>query len=158
FFAAPIWTPALVFVPWLSPRYRFPLVALLLVLAATLFYPFSFSHYYGPVACVFVLIVLAGLKRMRTISVRGKPFGAAFCSLLIIISTGTFIAYAGWDLYARQFLNQPKNARSQLIDYLTDMGGQHVVFVSYSLDHDFNYEYVYNAADIDSSNIVWARD
>jgi hypothetical protein len=36
--------------------------------------------------------------------------------------------------------------------------GQNVVLVRYSPTHDIKREWVYNGADIDSSDVVWARD
>jgi hypothetical protein len=158
FFAAPLWTPALLFVPWLSRRFRLPLLALALVLIATLLYPFSFSHYYGPVACVFILIVLAGLQRLRGITWRGKPSGAAFCSILLLACPLTYLLFIATDINQARFVQQPKRPRTQLLEALQRMGGSHVVFVNYSPTHDFNNELVYNAADIDASDVVWARN
>ena len=40
---------------------------------------------------------------------------------------------------------------------LAEAGGQHLVFVRYSRFHQF-HEWVHNAADIDASPVVWARD
>ena len=37
-------------------------------------------------------------------------------------------------------------------------GGRHLILVRYSAQHVTNDEVVYNSADIDSSQIVWARD
>jgi hypothetical protein len=36
--------------------------------------------------------------------------------------------------------------------------GKHLVFVRYWPQHIFQQEWVYNAADIDGAQIVWARD
>jgi hypothetical protein len=40
---------------------------------------------------------------------------------------------------------------------LMRFGGRHVIFVRYGANHDFRREWVYNAADIDASPIVWCR-
>jgi hypothetical protein len=158
FFAAPLWTPALFFVPWFSSRYRLPLAALLMVLVATLLYPFSFSHYYGPVAGVFFLILIAGLENLRRLKLSGKPVGAAFSSILMLACPATYLLFVSYDIMGAQGVRQPHKPRTQAISALEKMGGSHVIFVRYRPDHDFNNEYVYNAADIDASNIVWARD
>jgi len=158
FFAAPLWTPALFFVPWLSQRFRMPLAALAMVLIATLLYPFSFSHYYGPVAGVFILIVLAGLERMRRFTLAGKPAGAAFCSILLLSCPATYLLLISSDISNAREVKQPQKPRTQALEALKKMGGSHVVFVHYRPDHDFNNELVYNDADIDAAQVVWARD
>jgi hypothetical protein len=48
--------------------------------------------------------------------------------------------------------------RNALERRLAGMGGQHLVIVRYSPDHWAHEEWVYNKADIDASQIVWARD
>jgi hypothetical protein len=37
-------------------------------------------------------------------------------------------------------------------------GGKHLIIVRYSDRHDPDREWVYNAADIDKSPVVWARE
>ena len=48
--------------------------------------------------------------------------------------------------------------RARVIQQLEARGGKHAVIVRYKPDHDFLLEYVYNRADIDASQIVWARE
>ena len=38
------------------------------------------------------------------------------------------------------------------------MGGRHLVFIHYALGHNIHDEWVYNAADIDSSRVVFAQE
>ena len=47
--------------------------------------------------------------------------------------------------------------RGQVASRLIHSGGRHVIFVRYGADHSFHDEWVYNAANIDGSAIVWCR-
>lgn len=65
------------------------------------------------------------------------------------------------NLYSDAFpyvddVNEP--FRKPVEDQLRAIPGQHLVVVRYSKDHNSGEEYVYNAADIDRSKIVWARE
>ena len=53
---------------------------------------------------------------------------------------------------------EPRSPRSQVESGLAERGGKHLVMVRYGEGHSFHFTYVYNAADIDGSQIVWARD
>jgi hypothetical protein len=44
-----------------------------------------------------------------------------------------------------------------MVKELSSSGQQHLVVVTYGANHDPNAEWVYNAADIDASPVVWAR-
>jgi hypothetical protein len=48
--------------------------------------------------------------------------------------------------------------REQMMARLQQVGGRHLVIVRYDAGHDPLREYVFNAADIDGSEVVWARD
>jgi hypothetical protein len=48
--------------------------------------------------------------------------------------------------------------RSSVLQELGRAPGKQLVLVQYGPGHDVNYEWVYNAADIDRSRIVWARE
>jgi len=48
--------------------------------------------------------------------------------------------------------------RARIVKELNEAGGQHLVFVRFRPQPGFDYDWVYNDADIDRSPIVWARD
>src|SRR5262249_52967687 len=50
------------------------------------------------------------------------------------------------------------SGRSTLINQLQASGGQHLVFVEYTSEHNVHEEWVYNAANIDRSPVVFARE
>jgi hypothetical protein len=48
--------------------------------------------------------------------------------------------------------------RERVMDQLRGRGGKHLVVVRYQSGHSPHQEYVYNNADIDGSDIIWARE
>ena len=48
--------------------------------------------------------------------------------------------------------------RDSIENALKRMGGSHVVFIRYSASHNVHHEWVYNSPDIDSQQVIWARD
>src|SRR5258707_13908396 len=49
-------------------------------------------------------------------------------------------------------------ARAAMTAQLQQKPGQHLIIVRYAPDHRVDYEWVYNAADIDHAKVVWVRD
>src|SRR5262249_26008905 len=65
-----------------------------------------------------------------------------------------------WQLAAeaRTHNSDMAHERARVVSELNTIPGLHLIFVSYKPGHDTRAEWVYNAADIDSAKIVWARD
>ena len=60
-----------------------------------------------------------------------------------------------------RFLSQPGGTggtREQIISRLMQQGSRHLVIVRYTANHHPGNEWVYNRANIDDSEIVWAQD
>lgn len=131
----------------------------LLMMIGVALYPFFFPHYTAPVTGTLFLAVAVGLRRLRAIRFRGARAGLAL-GRWVILALALSVVWQIWeDIGNRDTrLLHPLTPRAQVEQRLLEGGGKHLVIVSYGPDHVFHNEIVYNAADIDASPIVWARD
>ncbi|NNM34092.1 MAG: hypothetical protein HKO53_13545, partial [Gemmatimonadetes bacterium] len=133
-----------------------PLVAtggLVLVLSL---WTIAFAHYLAPVApiayallaaSVAHLVHAAAARRWARWVLNGSV--ALFVSVIGLRAALTFVP-AGEETFGEQ--------RSRVASSLAERPGKDLVFVQYSRAHTVHNEWVYNAADIDDSEVVWARD
>lgn len=158
--------PLLLAVPFFLLRireYRFAWVLLTIVIFAvgTNLYPYFYSHYIAAIACLFVLVFVTALQSM-------PPAGARIVVYLCIAHFVFWygLHFAGNQAFARnlwQFETEDAintgdpQGRAAIHAQLAATPGKHLVFVRYQPNHTFQ-EWVYNAADIGSSPIVWAHD
>jgi hypothetical protein len=113
----------------------------------------TFFHYAAPAFALFFIIAVQSLRHLRLWHWRGKPVGlflARGCVILSALSLPlTAWSVAQQNRYAR---------RNNMIARLEHEGGKHLVVVRYDPADDNLVEWVYNAADIDDAQIVWARE
>ncbi len=110
-------------------------------------------HYGSPLACAFVIVAVQALRKLWLSRRFGNPIG------MFLVPAAPVVCLTAISLGA--FSQQPPKAleaRERLARWLQGYGGQHLVIVHYGPTHDLMREWVYNHADIDSSEIVWARD
>jgi hypothetical protein len=147
FFLPPLYLGLAAFVLRLRERrYAWVLGAALLFALGSNFYPFFFPHYVAALACVFVLMTVAGLERW--------PRRAAL--VILILAGAHFLLWYGVRLVDGE--KPAPDPRTAVQKMLAGARGNQLVFVRYSQHHIFQNEWVYNDADIDGSRIVWARD
>jgi hypothetical protein len=116
------------------------------------------AHYEAPL----VVVGLALMTRLGWRLWRMKPAGPALVILFTAVYMLPPIASIVRGDPTRPILPYlagtfPQD-RAAVIARLSAEGGRHVVIVRYSADHPAHREWVFNAADIDGSPIVWARD
>jgi len=146
FFLGPsLLIPILLFGMAKPVRVLFILSAFVLTVAAVL-YPFFFPHYAAPLFGATIAIALYGIRRL-----------GSWAPLLIAASVSSaVVSGAAWAVCRAAY--EDATPRSRIEEQLNKLGGSHLVFVRYGVVHDFHQSWIYNAADIDGAQIVWARD
>jgi hypothetical protein len=173
FFLAPLYVALVAFLFRLR-EYRFLWVALTAALFAlgANFFPAFQLHYLAGIACLFVLMSVAGLETLSGLRIGGQPAGLEAMRLLVALCAAHFLFWYGLHLVDRSDVSaamrpyETWNAinhtnperRIAMNRKLEAIPGKLLVFVRYLPRHIFQEEWVYNAADIDGARVVFARD
>src|SRR5262249_29632151 len=141
-------------------KFRLLWVTLALGIAAVFAVIWSNAHYAAPFTGIISLLIVQSFRHLRTMQILGKPVGVALsrAAMLLLMLDVTATVRAGhcdpliWTCEADV-------SRFAVIEKLNHEPGKHLVMVRYEEnDHNVHDEWVYNAADIDASKIVWARE
>jgi hypothetical protein len=164
FLYAPLYIAAFIFI--LNARKRpdcWVIMSVVLFALGTNIYPYFYPHYVAAEACLFVLIAVRGLEHLNNWRPQLARLILLMCSAQFSFWYGLHV-FAGPDLWhafhyeAWDFINYgDPEGRIAVNGALHAARGKQLVFVRYSPGHGF-HEWVHNAADIDSSPIVWALD
>jgi hypothetical protein len=133
---------------------------LLLFALGSNFYPYFYPHYIAAVTCLFVLIAVSGLERLKSAGI--LLFALCVAQFLFWFGVHAFLGadarsrlarYESWD-----FINYGDPQDRILIDNeLSYLPGRHLVFVRYGAQHMFQ-EWVHNGVDLEGARTVWAHD
>jgi hypothetical protein len=148
-------------------EYRFVWVALTLLLFAlgANFYPFFYPHYIAALTCLFVLVSVTGLRQLCRLPISTAQEAGwtilALCGAHFLLWYGVHVfeveamlPYETWDVVNHAYPER----RIDVNQALAEVSGKQLVIVRYSPRHIFQDEWVYNRADIDDAQVVWARD
>jgi hypothetical protein len=157
FYLTPALAAALLSIPWLvrRPRMRLPMAAVAAVLCASLFVTWLLPHYLAPVGPLMILLAVEGLRILRTWKRSGQASGRLLVTGLVGAHFAAFALAFGLHMN-----DEPRGwqwNRSRIENALSAMPGKHLVLVQYTKRHNPHQEWVYNAADIDAADVVWAR-
>lgn len=162
FLLAPLWLAIPAFLLCLrQPRWTWVAATLLLFILGSSFYPYFFPHYIAAAACLFILLAIAGLQRMRPLAARWLLFLTAshflfWYGLWSIGDESMLAAMTSHD--TRDAVNHgDPEGRIAINRQLAEAPGRQLVFVHYSPQHEY-HEWIHNAADIDASRVIWAAD
>jgi hypothetical protein len=157
---------------FLDRRIRFLVLSVLLLAAGMLIEIFFIPHYVAPFTAAFYAIGLQAMRHLRVWAPGGQPVGTTMVRLLVTIC----VLLAGARLFPGPLkLALPEypasnwtdrwygpdhfgTERARIESQLEQLPGQQLILVRYSALQDPLEEWVYNAADIDHSKVVWARE
>ncbi len=115
-------------------------------------------HYAAPATVLFYIVGAGALRWLRNWRPQRRwiapvLYGAALAAIIVQLTAGLFQPEHRFLFDKRGFQAE----RARILEFLNGVPGKQLVFVRYGRGHDINREWVYNRADIDRSNIVWAR-
>jgi hypothetical protein len=167
FFFGPVLTIPLLLLPrvFLDRRTR-PLVTILaLMLGLNLFQMVLYPYHLGPIVPALFAIVAQGARHIYVLLSRVNPArGMVFAVLLALsVAAASTLKLAAADLeipvsYWEHGAEGHRDARAYLQAWLSRRPRKQLVIVHYSAQHSPDQEWVYNGADIDGSQVVWARE
>jgi hypothetical protein len=153
-------------------RIRFLILCVLVLAAGMAIEIFLIPHYLAPFTAAFYAIGLQAIRHLRLWSPDGQPVGATLVRLTVTLCfvLAGLRAFAG-PLHFR-LAEWPASEwsgmwygpghfgteRAHIEAGLERLPGKQLVLVRYSPDHYPIDEWVYNAADIDASKVIWARE
>lgn len=172
FFLPPLYIALFVFFFVLRNRRLLWVAATLIIFAlGTNLFPYLLVHYLAAVTCLFILVSVTGLQQLGHLNVRGTRVGIEIVRVLIVLCVAEFACWYGLHLFeipaAYSVLRYEtwdaiegarQQRRIEVKRQLAAVSGELLVFVRYSPHHLYQDEWVWNAADIDTSRIVYARD
>jgi hypothetical protein len=174
FYAGLVLLPPLIMMRriFLDRRIRFLVLCVFVLSAGMLIEIFLIPHYLAPFTAAFYAIGLQAMRHLRVWSPGGKPIGATIIRLevaicLILACLRLFpgplhLALPEWP--ASSWTDRwygPDHfgtERARVESEMEQFPGQQLLLVRYSSRHNPLNEWVYNAPDIDTSKVVWARE
>ena len=130
-------------------------VGVLFALASTIT-TYGQPHYSAPMLGALMVLFMAGLRRIAAAPAAGRARGGA-----VLIGILMAMAVTTAERASKKWLGGPRyggHVRAKLVKRLQESPGPDLVLVNAPNFESVHQELVYNAADIDASEIVWARD
>jgi hypothetical protein len=166
FYVGPGLTLTMFTLPWVlrSRKYRRLFYIALFMLSLNALQLMAYPQHVSPETAIFYLLLTAGLRVLYVSARRRNILPERVMAALVLcvasgaamnlymeplhIRPGTFWEWPHWPYY---------QDRAAILAKLEQMPGKHLIFVRYADYHSAHEEWVYNAADIDKSKIVWAN-
>ena len=173
YFFVPLYFALLVFIASArSWRRAYVLLACAVFALGTNFFPYLYPRYVAAIACLLILMSVAGLQTLNACIVRKQPAGRRAAVFLLALCAAQFLFWYTLHIFDNQEVSitlkqyeswdainhVDSGERESIARQLAQLPGRKLVFVSYWPNHLFQHEWVYNDAAIDASLVVWARD
>lgn len=163
FYLGPVLTVPLIAFPWLlrDRRMRFPLITMCVLLTGLAFETWVSPHYLAPATGFLFLIVVQCMRHLAQWRRKNRLVGISLVRATPMVMFAMIVLrLVAIPAHARIEPPSPVGNldRTRIVSTLESSPGQHLVIVRYAKSHHLGTEWVYNAANIDASKVVWARD
>jgi len=174
FFSGFALIPPLFMIPWVlrDSRIRLLVICLLMLAAGMTIEIYLFPHYLAPLTPAFYALGLQAMRHLRLWRPGGLDVGMALArfsvaTCILMVCVRPFNKQLGCPVPERPVATWILNwfgpdhfvtQRSIVEDQLEQIPGSQIAIVRYAPNHDTLDEWVFNAADIDGSKVIWARD
>jgi hypothetical protein len=163
FYFGPLLTIPFLALPWTfrDRKVRFPLIAGAVFVAGLAVQTWTMPHYVAPATGLIYIVLIQSLRHVRLWRWHGRPVGVALLRVIpmiaiamVLLRVSAVVAHVQIEpAWPRGNLD-----RAAVVRELQHSPGEHLVIVHYGPRHDVDWEWVYNAADIDHAKVIWARD
>lgn len=147
---------------WQTRRTRFLATLLGILLAGSLIEVAFFEHYAAPFTCIVLILGVEGIRLLQTWRVSGRSVGRFLVRALPVAALIVMFANDGLLIARHQMSDEvtPINGKrdSLAANLLAQHPGKHVVFVHYTGLQSPHEEWIYNGANIDDADVIWAQD
>jgi hypothetical protein len=116
-------------------------------------------HYAAPLTAVLFALAMMAMRQLRLWQWRRKPVGRQLVRAVPVLAVAIVVLHItvlmgqhGLPASGRDF------GRSRILGQLQAYAGGQLVIVQYAANHNVHNEWVYNDADIDAAEVVWACD
>ena len=163
FYLGPLLSVPLLAFPQLvrDRKMRLPLLLCVAMVVALAVETWNRPDYFSPATCALYLLLVQGMRHFWYWYPAGRPLGKALvrtipvlaCAMILLRITAVALHVKIERAWPRGDLE-----RAKILYHLQHLPSQQLVIVMYSTGHNFDHEWVYNAANIDAAKVVWARD
>ena len=149
-------------------RTRLLVVCMVVLTAGMLMETWLIPHYLSPFTAAFYALGLQAMRHLRVWSPNGQPVGVALVRSMIALCVvlAGLRTFAGplhlrldnwptWSWYGSKDFGGP---RAMVQAALERMPGKQLAIVRYSSSHDSVDDWVFNAANLEDSRVIWARE
>jgi len=156
----------------LDRRIRFLVVCIVLVVGGVIVETWLIPHYFAAIMPAIYALGLQAMRHLRQWKPGGQPVGIAMQRFTITLCIALAALRLGAEPLHLELATWPSGSwastwsgpgrfgveRRQIEDKLNQLPGGQLILVRYSPEHSSLDEWVYNAPDIDNSQIIWARE
>ncbi len=138
-----------------------PIVICAAMVAGFAVQTWTLPHYFSPATGALYILLVQGLRHLRQWRPRGREIGSALVRAIAAVACMMIllrVTAAATHTHIEPDWPRGNLERAKVVRELRQLPGQQVVFVRYGSHHDVDREWVWNAADIDAAQVVWARD